>query len=235
MKAYLLAAGFGTRLRPLTDTTPKCLIDIDGKPLMQWWLELLSRYSVDEVLVNTHYLAEQVHTFVEHYNANSNELHVTEFYEAELLGSGGTIAATRDFIGDDENFLICYADNLTDINLREMMRFHASHNGILTMALFHANKPKQCGIAALDHTGMITEFEEKPNQPKSNLASAGIFIANRALFSYLSDTFFIDFGKDVLPLLIGKMYGYEMRDYLIDIGTAENLKKARNEWNHGHL
>lgn len=235
MKAYLLAAGLGTRLRPITNTTPKCLIDIAGKPLMQWWLELLARYSVSEVLVNTHYLAEQVHTFIEKYNATDGQQHVTEFYEPELLGSGGTVSVSRDFIGTDESFLICYADNLTNINLRKMMRFHESHSGILTMALFHANNPKQCGIATIDNAEKITEFEEKPEQPISDLANAGIYIANRALLQYLSNASFIDFSRDVLPKLIGKMYGYEMHDYLIDIGTIESLKKARSEWNHDNL
>ena len=88
MKAYLLAAGLGTRLRPLTNIIPKCLIDIAGKPLMQWWLELFERYSVSEVLVNTHYLAEQVHAFIESYNTGNEILHFTKLncWEAgELL------------------------------------------------------------------------------------------------------------------------------------------------------
>lgn len=235
MKAYLLAAGLGTRLRPLTNIIPKCLIDIAGKPLMQWWLELFERYSVSEVLVNTHYLAEQVHAFIESYNTGNEILQIREFYEAELLGSGGTVAATKSFIADDEDFLICYADNLTDINLGEMIDFHHSHSGILTMALFHTANPQQCGIAAIDQTKKIIEFEEKPWQPKSNLANAGIYIARRELFQYLSNASFIDFGKDVLPKLIGKMYGYEMHNYLIDIGTEKNLEKARSEWKYDHI
>ena len=131
--------------------------------------------------------------------------------------------------------MICYADNLTDIDLREMMAFHHSHNGILTMALFHTNSPRQCGIATLDETKRITAFEEKPLQPKSDLANAGIYMADRALFQYLPNGSFLDFGQDILPKLVGTMYGYEISDYLIDIGTGENLNKARREWKHDHF
>ena len=135
--------------------------------------------------------------------------------------------------------MIAYADNLTDTNLTEFQSFHknicTSHGGILSMALFRANHPEQCGIAALDEDMRITEFTEKPKNPKSNLANAGIYIANRKIFDIfdmLPAKSPLDFGNDVLPLLIGKMYGWQDNDYLIDIGTPENYSKAQNEWRH---
>ena len=231
MKAFLLAAGFGTRLRPLTDTIPKCLIPIHGKPLMKWWLELFAEHGVTEVLVNTHYLVQPVRDFIEEWNSEGAKPYVTEFYEETLLGSGGTVAANRSFVGEDEDFMICYADNLTDVNLTAFRKFHESHNGLLTMALFHTNLPKQCGIAALDESGCIVEFEEKPEHPKSNLANAGLYIARRGVFDYLSESGRqIDFGKDVLPALVGKMYGWQTEGYLLDVGTLENYEKANREW-----
>ncbi len=235
MKAFLLAAGLGTRLRPLTDTTPKCLIPICGKPLMEWWLELFSAHGVNEVLASTHYLPEQVLAFIHAYNSKGTGLRLCEFYEATLLGSGGTIAANRDFAKDEESFLICYADNLTDIDLSELREFHKTHDGILTMALFRTENPEQCGIAALGDGGKIKEFIEKPAAPKSNLANAGIYIARGGLFDYLPKSGFCDFGKDVLPKLAGNMYGFEITDFLMDIGTPERLYKARNMWKHDHL
>ena len=235
-KAFLLAAGFGTRLRPLTDTTPKCLIEICGKPLMGWWLDLFETHGVEEVLVNTHYLSEQVREFIRAYNAENHPVRIREFYEEELLGSGGTVAANRDFVGEDESFFICYADNLTDMDLTALARTHESHNGILTMALFHTNVPRQCGIAAVDEEGRITEFVEKPDEPKSDLANAGVYVARRELFRELpAPGTFCDFGKDVLPRLVGRMYGCETKSYLIDIGTHENLRRARESWKHDHI
>lgn len=233
MKAFLLAAGFGTRLRPLTETTPKCLIPIKGKPLMVWWLELFELHGVTEVLVNTHYLAEMVRDFIAKWNAVGKLPHVTEFYEKTLLGSGGTVAANRDFVGNDDNFMICYADNLTDVDLTAFQKFHQTHDGILSMALFRTNRPKECGIASIDGNNRIIEFVEKPAQPKSNLANAGLYIARREIFDHLSaNNGLLDFGKDVLPTLLGRMYGWQTEGYLLDIGTIENYKRANEEWTH---
>lgn len=234
MKAYLLAAGLGSRLRPITDTTPKCLVEIAGHPMLDWWAKLLQETGVTQILINTHYLHEQVREYIHIFNGLHSEIKFVEFYEKELLGSGGTVSANRDFIGGDEDFLICYADNLCNVKLQELIKFHKDRQAILTMALFRTNHPEQCGIAALDDEGKITEFVEKPSYPKSNLANAGIYVANRKLFDYFMDSEFLDFGKDVLPLLTGRMYGWETRDYLIDIGTMDNYKKAQKEWKYDY-
>ena len=230
MKAFLLAAGYGSRLRPLTDTVPKCLIPIQGKPLLAWWFELLREHQFRDVLVNTHYLSGCVSKFLNDYNAKLTGLAVHEFYESVLLGSGGTVKANRQFINADEPFAICYADNLTNINLSAMLSYHRKHKGVLTMALFRCDNPKACGIAKMDSLNRIVDFTEKPQNPQSNLANAGVYIANRELFDYFPEDCFCDFGKDVLPKLVGKMYGWKMNEYLIDIGTPVNYQRAQEEW-----
>lgn len=234
MKVFLLAAGLGTRLKPLTDTTPKCLAPIAGKPLLYWWFQLLERHGVTEVLINTHYLFGQVRQYIDYYN-KIGKLLVYEFYEPILLGSGGTVAANKSFVTKEESFLICYADNLTDANLSAMIEYHNSHDVILTMALFRANNPKQCGIAQVDKNGKIVEFTEKPQNPISNLANAGIYVARKEIFDYFPNREFVDFGNDILPQLIGQMYGWEIQDYLIDIGTLENYQKAELDWTSNRL
>jgi mannose-1-phosphate guanylyltransferase len=233
MKAFLLAAGYGTRLRPLTDRVAKCLVPINGVPLLGWWFQLLDSHGIDSVLVNTHYLAGQVSGFVGRYN-ELNGFGAVVSHEDRLLGSGGTVKKNRAFIGDDSEFLVCYADNLTDIDLGRMREFHASHDGILTMALFRAERPSQCGIAELDGEGRIVGFTEKPSVPKSELANAGVYIAGREIFDFFPDAEFSDFGRDILPRLVGRMYGYEMGEYLIDIGTNENYQRALEEWRHDY-
>lgn len=235
MKAFLLAAGFGTRLRPITDTIPKCMVPIHGMPLLGWWFDLLRRHGVTDVLVNTHYLPEPVREFIRDYNGQKTGLTAIETYESELLGSGGTIRANRDFVRDEKDFLICYADNLTNADLTSFRQFHEEHRAILTMALFRTNVPEQCGIAELDSDGHIVEFIEKPKHPKSNLANAGMYIADRRIFDHLDpDKTPLDFGKDVLPKLVSQMCGWNTEGYLIDIGTLENYKRAEAEWT-GHI
>lgn len=157
MKAILLAAGMGTRLRPLTDTIPKCLIPINKKPLLEIWIDLLKQHNITSILVNTHHHANTVDRFIQQ-TASNTLLKITSFYEKKLLGSGGTVFANQDFVADDKNFIIAYADNLTDINLSKMISFHnrcRSKGGILTMGLFRTPDPESCGIVTLDHNQRI--------------------------------------------------------------------------------
>lgn len=230
MKAFLLAAGFGTRLKPMTDHLPKCLVLINDIPLLEWWFRLFEEHRIYEVLINTHYLADQVQDYVDQHNRSASPVKVRIFHEETLLGSGGTIRANQDFIGNDQDFLICYADNLTNVNLSSLIDKHHRDQPLLTMALFRTSVPKECGIAKLDDQGRIIEFIEKPQQPQSNLANAGIYIADRAIFTFFPPAPFIDFGKDILPLLVNKMNGYEITDYLIDIGTPEKYAQAQKDW-----
>lgn len=231
-KAILLAAGFGTRLRPLTETLPKCLIPVNGRPLLDYWMELLERQGVAEVLVNTHYLAEQVEEYVRHYKGS---LRIELFHEEELLGSGGTLAACRDFVAGDQQFLILYADNLTDIDFSELIRFNREQPAPLTVGLFHAENPSACGIVQLDEQGVIVAFDEKPAAPNGDLASAGIFVAAPGLFEYFNPSVQpYDFGGHVLPTMTGKINGLLLRGYLRDVGTLENLRRAEREWRALH-
>lgn len=234
MRAFLLSAGLGTRLRPITDTIPKCLVSFNGHPLLDWWAKLFLECGVDEVLINTHHLRGKVQKYIQDFNANNEEIKFIEVYESELLGSGGTVKANQNFIKDDENFLICYADNLCNANLKKLIEFHEKNNSVLSMALFRTNNPSGCGITELDNTGKIRSFIEKPKEPKDNLANAGIYVANKKIYDYFPENSFIDFGKDVLPKLTGMMHGLEITDYLIDIGTMENCKKAEAEWTYDY-
>lgn len=230
MKAFLLAAGLGTRLRPLTYTIPKCLVPIQGRPLLAWWMDLFEKYHVSEVLINTNYLPDPVREFINDYNRAQKNVKLVESYEKELLGSGGTVLDNHRFVENEEEFFICYADNLTNVDLASMMSFHKKNKALLTMGLFHTNNPKACGIAECDTEGKIQAFVEKPEQPKGNLANAGIYIANKEIYDYIPHRSFVDFGKDVLPELVGKMYGYPIKEFLLDVGTWPNYEKAQKEW-----
>ncbi len=230
MKAFLLAAGLGTRLRPITDTTPKCLVPICGRPMLSWWIDLFEKHGITDVLINTHYLRDQVADFINAHNKSGSRVALYESYEPVLIGSGGTILKNRSFIQDNEDFLICYADNLTDTNLSDFINFHKSNDGILSMALFRTNNPQSCGIAEIDNNNKIVDFIEKPNKPKSNLANAGMYVTDSRIFEYLWEKELLDLGKDVLPKLIGNMYGWENNAYLIDVGTLDNYKKAQSDW-----
>lgn len=252
MKAFLLAAGLGTRLRSLTDEIPKCLLPIGGKPLLEIWLELLGRHGVDHILINTHHHAEKVEEYVKNRNQWSEvrsqkkderenrkeELEgtlwpkVRLFYEEELLGSGGTVYGNRAFVEGEEAFWVIYADNLSSVNLKRMHEAHKRHGELATIGLFEPENPRECGIALLDETGRVVGFEEKPARPKGNLANAGIYLLSKDIFEQVRWDFPLpmDFGFHILPQLVGQMYGYPINAYHLDIGTPENYQRAQREY-----
>jgi mannose-1-phosphate guanylyltransferase len=227
MKAYLLAAGLGTRLRPVTERVPKCLVPIDGEPLLSIWLGICERLRISDVLINTHHLAGQVRDWAK---SRTSSVCIHLVHEETLLGSAGMLSANSGFVEEDESFYIFYADNLVGADLTVLAPFHAHHGGVLTMGLFESTKPEDCGIVTLEGNGRISSFEEKPRYPRSNLANAGIFLARRKLFGYLPPSGLGDLGKDVLPKLAGAMWGRVLDGYLLDIGTRENYARALREW-----
>ncbi len=236
MKAFILAAGKGTRLKPYTDKTPKCLMPICGRPLLEIWIELLATHGIRKVLINLHHHADQVRSFIGRMSCPGN-LSIETVYEPVLLGSAGTLWANRDFVSGEDDFLIVYADNLTNCDLSKMIdkhRFFRSMGAILTMGVFRADNPSACGIATRDETGRIVDFVEKPQRPLDNLANAGIYIANRMLWQEITplslEDGIYDFGHHVLPRLVGKMFAYEIQEFLLDIGTPENWASAQQKW-----
>lgn len=228
MKAFLLAAGKGTRLQPLTNRIPKCLLPIKGTPLLGIWFALCRMYGITEILINLHHLSRVVENYLE---GNDFGINITTSYEPNLLGSAGTILANKDFVEKEKHFFIIYGDNLTNMDLSKMTRFHEDSRGFFTLGLFPTGRPHECGIVTMDRNNIVTAFEEKPSCPASNLANAGIYVASRDIFNYIPHKDFIDFGFDVLPRIVGKMHGYKIEEYLIDIGNLDNYRRANREWN----
>jgi mannose-1-phosphate guanylyltransferase len=228
MKAFLMAAGLGTRLRPLTNDIPKCLIPVNGKPMLSYWIELMEKHGVTEVLISIHHLADKVVDFIKAYESRSVTFKF--FEEVELLGSGGSLRENKDFVSKEQDFFIFYADNLTNINLTDLLAFHRLKNQPFTMALNRVENPYRCGIAELDENSIVKSFVEKPKTPASNLANAGVYVAKPEVLDLLPTKKIVDIGYDLLPQLIGQMAGWETTDYLIDIGTLESLDRAEREW-----
>jgi mannose-1-phosphate guanylyltransferase len=221
----LLAGGLGTRLRPVTDATPKCLVRIAGRPLLDYWFDNFARAGLREIRINTHHLREQVRSYIAARNA-SGAFVVSEAYEPVLLGSAGTVHENRDLADGVDDVLIVYADNLSDMDLGAMLDFHHGHRRPATMGLFHTPYPTKCGIAQLDARGVVTEFVEKPAQPKGNLANAGVYAFSANAYRRIADMAKFDLGFDVLPRFVGRMCGWVWNGYHRDIGTLESLGQA---------
>ena len=227
MKAFLLAAGLGSRLRPITDTTPKCMIVIDERPLLDVWLDAFDRAGIDEVLVNLHHLPEVVR---QHVAARPGPPAVRTVFEPELLGSAGTLAANRRWVEADEMFLACYADNLTDFDLRSLIDVHQGGGVVATLAVFHSEQPSAGGVVELDTAGTVVGFEEKPTEPVSDLTNAGMYAFHPCVLDEISGTRPADIGYDLLPRLVGRAKATLVNGYFRDVGTVEAYRRAREEW-----
>lgn len=228
MKAFLLAAGRGTRLRPLTDRIPKCLTPVCGKPLLEWWIDLLERHGIREVLINLHYLPDQVVQFL---GGLESGIRWTLFHEQELLGSAGTIRVNREYVRNEREFLILYADNLTDVDLSAFLDFHRLHGGCFSMGLFETQFSGECGIAELNRENIVVHFEEKPTCPRTCLANAGIYLAHPSMIDLMpAGKSVADIGYDWLPRMVGKMHGWKVDGFIADIGSLDKLAVAEQAW-----
>jgi len=224
-RAFLLAAGLGVRLRPLTDTVPKCMAPINGRPLCDYWFALCEAHGIDEILMNTHHLPELVREYVSRLR---RRVRVQLAHEETLLGSAGTVRQNAGFVDGEDAFLVIYADNLSNADLSRVMRFHASHGAPATVAAFHAACPKQCGILEIDAAGRVLSFIEKPENPQSDLANAGLYALNVSTIDEIpSDKPVVDFGHDVLPKFVGRMYATPLECYHLDVGNLEAYEQAQ--------
>jgi mannose-1-phosphate guanylyltransferase len=227
VKAFLLAAGVGSRLRPITDTTPKCMLAIGGRPLLDIWLEKFDRAGVGDVLVNLHHLPDVVR---QHLAARSAPPRVRMSYEPELLGSAGTLLANRRWVDGEDVFLACNADNLTDFDLRSLVDAHTGHGAIATLTVFHSERPSAGGVVELGADGWVTGFAEKPSRPVSDLTNAGMYAFHPSVLDEIRGTPPSDIGYDLLPRLVGRARAVLVDGYFRDVGTAEAYRRAREEW-----
>lgn len=227
MKAFILAAGNGTRLRPLTNSVPKCLLPIQGVPLLEIWLNSCKAAGITHVLVNAHAHAETVRRFAA---GQKSGVKVSVAEEPQLLGSAGTLAENRAFVAGEKAFFVLYGDVLTNVDLRRMFAFHRQKNLPATLGVYQVPNPTRCGIASVDEHNVIQAFVEKPDRPASNWAFSGVMIAGQEIFEVLPDRRPADIGFDVLPKMTGKMAAYAISEYLIDIGTLENYQIAQRSW-----
>ena len=229
IRALLLSAGFGTRLRPLTYKIPKCLVEINGESLLENWLKKLESIGCDEVLINTHYLSSQVNKVLKEWD--QKKLKVRTVYEEKLLGTAGTLRANSNFFENSLGLLI-HADNFTTLDLKEFLKSHNSRKKEcnITMVTFKTNNPSQCGIVEVDQNNTLKNYFEKVKNPPSNIANGAIFAFEESFLNYFLSLpiSYDNFSAQVVPLLKGKVQTYFTNDLFIDIGSPESLKLAIN-------
>jgi mannose-1-phosphate guanylyltransferase len=228
MRALLLAAGLGTRLRPLTLHTPKCLVPIHGRPLLAYWLEALFRDSrIERALINTHHLAEQVGAFVA---ASPWRARVDLVHESVLLGTGGTILANRSYFGSEPLF-VAHADNLTDADFGRLIDAYqtAGRDTLAAVLAFRTSTPQTCGILELDRDRHVIGFHEKVANPPGNLASGAVYVFAPEVVDRIAAVGrpIVDLSTEIIPGLVPRMVALAHTGFFMDIGSPEALEEAR--------
>jgi len=229
MRAILLAAGYGTRLRPLTNKIPKCYLPINGKPLIEYWLEQLTDAGIERFLVNVHHHDEYVYDY---FKTSSYSSRVDLVYEKELLMTGGTVLQNAEYF-NNEAFMLVHADNLSICNFREFIDKHKTKGSDteITMMTFKTDTPESCGIVELDSNGIVQKYVEKSKNPSSNLANSAVYIMEPSVINMMSafKKKKIDISQDVIPNYMGKIGTYHNDLYHRDIGTISSYSKSQVE------
>ena len=228
-KALLLAAGFGTRLRPITINTPKCLVKINNIPILEHWLLKLEKMGIEDVLINKHYLANQVEKYLE--RRPKTKLKITQVFENELNGTAGTLIKNQSFF-KNSNILFIHGDNYTKSDLNGLIKSFSERpkNCVLTMLTFKSKDPRSCGIVELNEKGIVKSFHEKVANPPTNIANGAIYLFNYELIEWITSNLpnAKDFSCDIIPLLINKINTWNVDTDFLDIGTPQNLELANN-------
>jgi mannose-1-phosphate guanylyltransferase len=228
MRAMVLAAGLGTRLRPLTYEMPKPMVPVLNRPVMEHIVELLKRHAFEELIANLSHLPEQVR---DHFGDGSEYgVSLTYSFEEELLGTAGGVRNVAEFFGDGA-FLVISGDALTDLDLSALRAAHEANDGIATLTLKRVPDPSEYGVAITGGDGRIQGFQEKPDRAEalSDLASCGIYCFDREIFDYFPERPFVDWAMDVFPVLLENdvpLYGHETDAYWNDVGSLEEFRQG---------
>ena len=227
MRAMVMAAGLGTRLRPLTDHLPKPMVPVANRPVLEHLFRRLTRSGVDAAIVNLHYHADAIRSYFG--DGTHMGLPLQYSHEEELLGTaGGTKRCEWFLTEDDDCFLVTSADGLHDVDVRSLVASHRATEAVATLAVKQVPETEQFGVVVTDEQGLVTAFQEKPKreEARSNLANLGIYVFDHSVLGRIPSATFYDFGRQVLPELVADglpMRVHETDAYWSDVGSVEEL------------
>jgi len=236
MKAMVLAAGVGSRLDPLTRSTPKPMVPIVNKPVIEHIIDLLGRHGFDEILINLHYLGDQIK---QHLGDGSRlNVKITYAEEDQLWGDAGSIKRAENFF--DETFLVVGGDDLSDTDLTKLVKTHREKHALATIALSLVDDPSEYGIVLMNERGRITRFLEKPKGEVifSNTANTGIYVFEPEVLEMIPRGTKYGLGNNLFPLLLSQkkpIYGHLTSNYWRDVGNLEQYREAHYDCLEGRV
>lgn len=241
MKALILSAGLGTRLKPLTDKKPKVMVTVGGKPILWYHIRVLKKHGIKDIWINLHAFPEVIKKYFG--DGSKFGVKISYSYEKELLGTSGALknpdTGIEEAFRKGGTFIISYGDILPNFNYKRLTDFHKKRRSLWTEGTHASIEPWTKGVIETDRTGKIIKFIEKGSKEeiKTNQVRAGVMICEPKILDYIPSGF-SDFGLDIGPKLLKlklPMYAIDTKSYSKDIGTLERLAKARADFKAGKL
>lgn len=235
MKALVLSAGLGTRLRPLTNKIPKVMVEVGGKPVLWYHLTLLKKYGIKDIWINLHAHPRVIQDYFG--DGSSLGININYSIEKKLLGTAGALKNPTSGIEKEfakNTFLVVYGDNLTNFDHSRLIDFHRDKQAFLSVGLYKSPEPWTMGIVETDKKGCVLKIIEKPPKEKvtTDTVSAGVLVCEPEVLNLIPNGF-SDFGFDINPKLIRlkkRLFALNTGSYVQDTGTAERLAKARRDF-----
>ena len=228
MRVMIMAAGKGTRLRPITDLVPKPMAPIVNRPALYHILRLLGRHGFSEVVVNLHHLPEIITGYFG--DGAWMGMKITYSFEPELLGTAGGVKNNADFLGGD-TFLVMSGDALTDIDLTGLVAAHRRAGSIATLAVKEVADPSLYGVVVADDDDRVVGFQEKPTreEARSRLCNCGIYVFEPQILSHILSGQFDDFGRRLFPDLLRegmRLHAETVAGYWSDVGNLDEYVRG---------
>ncbi len=230
MKAVILCAGEGERLRPMTLITPKPLLPIGDRPLIDHTIDWLASYGIHDLFINLHHLGDKIEAHLGH--GGKYGARITYSHEEELQGTAGALRAFSDLL--DEPFVVVYGDILTSLNLAKLEAFHNAHGGTGTLVVQRTDRPHDCDIVEVDADNKVVALHHAPgNFSHGNLGNAALYLLEPQILKFLSQEGPADFIIDLFPRVLAAgraLYAYESDEELLDIGTHARYEEAQRRF-----
>ena len=241
MKAMVLAAGQGTRLRPLTETLPKALVPVAGRPMIEYSLLLLRHYGIQDIVINLHHHGEQIEKRLA--DGSQLGLQISYSVEPELLDTGGGLLKAKPFLQDD-TFIVINTDVLIDLHLDELVEFHRKQRAAATLVLRPDSDADQYGSIDIDKRDRICRFLDTrmPVQsPVRKLMFTGVQVLEPKVFDYMDAAMTahkFSTTRQTYPRMLADgqpLYGFCFDGFWQDLGTAERIRQAEHSFSQGRV
>lgn len=225
--AFILCGGEGIRLKPLTDDIPKTLLPINGKPILEYNIELMKRNGIKKIILGTGHLGDQIKNYFG--NGEHFDVDISYSHEEQPLGTGGALKLVSKIIND--TFIMCNGDELKDVDIRKMFDVHKQNNADITIALTSVNNPQLYGVALLEGDRII-KFLEKPENPPTNMINSGLYILEPKIFSLIPEGK-VSIERDIFPKIAEnkKLFGFKFDGKWLSTDTPEKYHQAEKSWN----